>query len=159
MFKYVFGLFPKYFAPSGAKYREKGQSVANIGEGWSTNPFWDFQLLDQTRIPNIKGPKKQKSIDFLLFFRPFFQIFGPWRGQISRKGWVQYKHWRGVIDKPILELLPFGSTPDFLYKRPKKTIFPSFFHYLFGDCLGFFWVSREAALAADLITAWKPPNK
>ena len=25
----------------------------------------------------------------------------------------RYKKWRGVIDKPILRLLPFGSNPDF----------------------------------------------
>ena len=31
---------------------------------------------------------------------------------------------------------------------PTKAIFPSFFHVFFG----IFWVPREAALAADLIT-------
>ena len=29
-------------APSGAKYREKGWAVTRIGEGGSTNPFWNF---------------------------------------------------------------------------------------------------------------------
>ena len=41
---------------------------------------------------------------------------------------------------------------DSLYKRPPKSNFFSFFH---DFCL-IFWVPREAALAADLITAWKP---
>ena len=30
-----------------------------------------------------------------------------------RKGRVRYKHWRGSIDRPILELLTFDSNPDF----------------------------------------------
>ena len=42
IFYYFFGLFSKYVAPSGAKYREKGWAVAKTGEGGSTNPFWDF---------------------------------------------------------------------------------------------------------------------
>ena len=33
IFCYFFGLFSKYLAPSGAKYREKGWAVAKIGEG------------------------------------------------------------------------------------------------------------------------------
>ena len=37
-----FDLFLIYLAPSGAKYREKGLAVTKIGEGRSTNPFWDF---------------------------------------------------------------------------------------------------------------------
>ena len=32
-FLYFFGLFSKYLAPSGAKYREKGWAVTKIGEG------------------------------------------------------------------------------------------------------------------------------
>ena len=49
----------------------------------------------------------------------------------------------------LLLYVQADSLQDFLYKRPKKTIFPSFFH----DFFGIFWVPREAALAADLITA------
>ena len=108
----------------------------------------------------------------------------------------RYKNWRGSSDKPILELLTFGSNLDFSDLRmfcvfcacfahkkvanfvnagfwrlrapetsiwapegafwPQKAIFPSFFHDFFGVFFGIFWVSREAALAADLITARKP---
>ena len=42
IFYYLFGLFSKYLAPSGAKYREKEWAVTKTGEGRSTNPFWDF---------------------------------------------------------------------------------------------------------------------
>ena len=61
-----------------------------------------------------------------------------------------------MIDRPILELLSFGSNPDFSGFGPKKASFPQFFHYFFDDVFGFFedlLVPREAALAADLITA------
>ena len=42
----------------------------------------------------------------------------------------RYKHWRGVIDKPILELLTFGSNPDFSDFGFKTTHFGDF---LTGD--------------------------
>ena len=46
----LFCIFSKYLAASAAKYREKGGFVAKTGEGGSTDPFWNFWLLDQTRI-------------------------------------------------------------------------------------------------------------
>ena len=78
----------------------------------------------------------------MLFFRPFFQIFGPQRGQISRKGWVRYKHWRGVIDKPILGLLTFGSNLETLYKMPKTQ-----FSYICHDFFGRFSIYLAASAA------------
>ena len=41
-FAYFFGLFSKYLAPSGAKYCGQGGFVTKIGEGGSTDTFWDF---------------------------------------------------------------------------------------------------------------------
>ena len=36
------------------------------------------------------------------------------------------KNWRGLIDKPILELLTFGSNPDFSGFGPKLNHFGDF---------------------------------
>ena len=55
------------------------------------------------RNPYIKGTQRQ----FFINFHDFFHIF------ILRKRVGRCKHWRGSIDKPILELLTFGSNLDF----------------------------------------------
>ena len=105
-----FGIFSKYLAPSGAKYREKGWAVAKIGEGWSTNPFWNFYLLDQTRILVV-----------LACFACFCACFA----YVLRMFCVCFAH--------VLRM----------------------FCVCFAHVFGIFLVPREAALAADLITAWK----
>ena len=75
-----------------------------------------------------------------------------------RNGWGPLPQPRGVIDKPILELLTFGSNPDF----SDFGVFCVCFAYVlrvlscFAHVFVIFWVPREAALAADLITARKP---
>ena len=96
-----------------------------------------------------KTTKKAKIHRFFIFFRPFFQIFGPQRGQISRKRVGRYKNWRGVIDKPILGLLTFGSNPEFLYKRHKKAIVPSFF-MTFSLLFTIFWGPKGGCASSRL---------
>ena len=106
--------------------------------------------------------------DLFAFFPNIWPLAGP--NIEKRRG--HYKNWRGSIDKPILELLTFGQkVANFVNAGfwrlkapetsiwapggafwPKKALFPSFFH----DFFWIFWVPREAALAADLITARKP---
>ena len=46
-------------------------------------------------------------------FSAFFQCIWLQRGQILCESVGRYKKRRGVIDKPILELLTFGSNLDF----------------------------------------------
>ena len=41
-FKYVFDLFPNIWPLAGPNIAKKGLAVTKIGEGGSTNPFWDF---------------------------------------------------------------------------------------------------------------------
>ena len=61
----------------------------------------------------VWGQKRQKSIDFLLFFRFFSKYLAPSGAKYREKGLGRYKNWRGSIDKPIWELLTFGSNLDF----------------------------------------------
>ena len=58
-----------------------------------------------TPFVNAKTTKTKKH-RFLNIFPAFFP-------NIWKKGRGRYKNWRGVIDKPILELLTFGSNLDF----------------------------------------------
>ena len=112
----------------------------------------NFEIPDiqkvETSILVILGPKRQKSIDFLLFFRLFSKYLVPSGAKYREKGVGRYKNWRGVIDTPILELLTFGSNPDFGGFGVFCACFACFAHVF-----GIFLVPREAALAADLITA------
>ena len=50
---------------------------------------------------------------FLYFFGLLSKYLAPSGAKYREKGLGRYKNWRGVIDKPILELLTFGSNPDF----------------------------------------------
>ena len=61
----------------------------------------------------IFGKKIQKSVDLLLFFGLFSIYLAPSGAKYREKGWAVTKIGEGVIDKPILELLTFGSNPDF----------------------------------------------
>ena len=95
--------------------------------------------------PYIKGTKRYFFLYLLTMFSCFFHIiFGPWRGQILRKRVGHYKHWRGMIDKPILELLTFGSNLDFVSFLRKK--------------LNFQAMIKSAASAASPI-AWGEPGQ
>ena len=49
----------------------------------------------------------------MLFFGRFSIYLAASAAKYCEKGFGRYKNWRGVIDKPILELLTFGSNPDF----------------------------------------------
>ena len=68
---------------------------------------------------------------FFNIFSTFFHIFGPWRGQISRKKVGRFENWRGSIGKPILGLLTFGSSPDLCDSGSKLAHFAQNPPYLF----------------------------
>ena len=100
--------FSKYLVPSGAKYREKGLAVTKTGEGRSTDPFWNFQLLAQTWIlvtlcqkrlilviswleklnfQAVWAKKRQNSIDFFYYFSSFFlRYLAPSGAKYREKG-------------------------------------------------------------------------
>ena len=59
----------------------------------------------------IADPEKGPKLAFFIFFRSFFPYVRFWRGQISRKRVGRFEKWRGMIDKPILELLTFLAKP------------------------------------------------
>ena len=74
-------------------------------------------------------------MQFFDYFLAFFPYIWPLaRPNIAKKG-GRCKNWRGLIDKPILELLTFGSNPDFSAKKPKR----QFFHYFFTSFSRMFW--------------------
>ena len=57
--------------------------------------------------------RKKKHLDFFHLFSVVFPNIWPLAGPNIAKRVGRYKNWRGSIDKPILELLTFGSHPDF----------------------------------------------
>ena len=61
-----------------------------------------------------------------MIFSAFFVNIGPLAGPNIEKKVGRYKNWRGVIDKPILELLTFGSNLDFTDFVSKTTHFDDF---------------------------------
>ena len=64
----------------------------------------------------------------------------------------RYKNWRGVIDKPILGLLTFGSNLDFSDFGTKRQIF-AYFLDLFKIYSGFegrYWVGMSGSLVEKL---------
>ena len=63
--------------------------------------------------PYIKGPKKTIFPSFFYYFFVVFPYIWPLAGPNIAKKVGRYKNWRGVIDKPILELLTFGPNLDF----------------------------------------------
>ena len=70
-------------------------------------------------ISYIKGSKIIFFIHFLVFFQYIWPLAGP---NIAKKV-GRYKHWLGLIEKPILELLTFGSNLDFCDFVSKATHF------------------------------------
>ena len=83
-------------------------------------------------VANIRADTKKvkNPFDFLQFFCRFSIYLAPSGAKYCEKGWGRYKNWRGMIDKPILELLTFGSNPDFSSFGSKLTHFGDF---LTGD--------------------------
>ena len=64
-------------------------------------------------FPSAEKIKKAKIHRFFTIFSAFFPNIWPLAGPNIAKRVGRYKNWRGSIDKPILELLTFGSNPDF----------------------------------------------
>ena len=71
----------------------------------------------QIQILPLPLYKKPQEAIFPSFFHHFFGRFSIYlaasAAKYREKGRGRYKNWRGVIDKPILALLTFGSNPDF----------------------------------------------
>ena len=77
--------------------------------------------------------KKGNFSSIFYIFSAFFPYIWPLAGPNIAKRVGRYKNWRGVIDKPILELLTFGSDLDFSgfgLKRAWRRLKPAFFEFI-----------------------------
>ena len=71
----------------------------------------------------------------------FFEYLAASAAKYREEGWGRFKNWQGVIDKPILGLLTFGSNPDFsdfgvfcaCFARVLR-MFCACFAHVFGIC-------------------------
>ena len=136
--KQFFLYFLIYLAPSGAKYwiywDLEGRFL--LKTYWARRLCWPAaRKLRNSGIQNfetliflILGPKGNFSSIFCYFFGLFSKYLAPSGAKYRGKG-GPYKNWRGVIDKPILELLTFGSNLDFSDFVSKTTHFG---HFLIG---------------------------
>ena len=120
----------------------------------------------------VQGPKKAIFPSFFNIISALFPNIWPLAGpNIAKKGWplqtlarVERQTHFGTFDfwvKPILKPFMFGNAHFWRLKAPKMHIssrmgcgqfFLHFFTF-FSRIIWIFRVSREAALAADLITA------
>ena len=114
-------IFPYIWPLAGPNIAKKGGFVTKTGEGWSTNPFWDFWLLDQTRILVV-----------LACFAHVLRVFWSKGGCASSRldHGLKVKLFQN-LPKPFPKLFPIAANlfPQYLAplgakymeKRPKKS--------------------------------------
>ena len=66
----------------------------------------------QPRLPSNAVPKRHKNAISIYFFTICSIYLAPSGAKYCETWFGRFENWRGMIGKPILELLIFGSHPD-----------------------------------------------